>query len=183
MKAKRNVSGDVFNYGLFRVDVISGCKKSKVTLEELSQKKFFRAKGFLSNALNNESLPLNIIIELCDMFGLSVRTYENHNDPAPMKAASQPDAITVSGENPLVFHITFGGKLYTCETKFNKDFGCVVTTLSTNGNPVETGKANYHDDTLAGIINSIGYSFHQLELRLRGEDTRPVRGTYFEGVY
>ena len=163
-KLAKTVPPSVFNYGLFHVDLSKKCKDYGTTFADISEKKLFRNPNYLSSRLNAKSLSLNIIIALCDMFELNVRTYEIAKSPAaqPQKREAVVEIPTICDSRPLVFNIIYGGKTYTCETKVFSDLGVVTSTLSHDGKTIDMGRGNYHNDSVDSILRSVSYGLYAL---------------------
>lgn len=162
MGKPKNVPGDVFNYGLFRVDISNSCKQAGVSLEDISEKKLLRSRRYLSNSLSSNSLPLNIIIALCDCFDLSVKTYEKNREPRRVAPEVREEIPVVTESKPIVFNVAFGGKQYTVETKVFGDAKTVLSSVSMDGKVISTGRSTFHDNGVSNIINSISYAIHSV---------------------
>lgn len=167
----KTVPASKFNYSAFHNDLSKKCKEYGTTLQHLSEKKLFRNENYLSSRLNDNALQLDIIIALCDMFKLNVRTYEVKEAPAPqpIKVEAKPEIPTICDSRPLVFNIILGGNTYTCETKVFSDLGVVASTLTHDGKVVATGRGNYHNDSVDSILRSVSYGIYALGNSLKCE--------------
>ena len=178
MKKKIVVSPDVFNYPLFRADISKKCREMNLPLTDVSEKKFYRHKDYLSESLRKKKLPLNIIIGLCDYFDLSLKEYEIRTvaaKPNPISQQTPPaeaepakaEIPTICDSVPLVFNIVFGGTIYTCETKVFSDLRIVSSTLSCGDTVVGKGRGNFHSESVNAILRSMSYSIYDLGKELK----------------
>lgn len=163
MKVCKAVPREQFNYPLFRMDVNKKCKEERVTLTDLSEKKFFRSRNYLCGGLEAERLPLNIILALCDYFNLSARDYEIRIPVQKLKEEPPKPAVpTICDSIPLTFNLVCGGELFNCEVKVSSDMGVVAASLSRDDEVIKLVTGYYRSDSVTSMLSSISYGIYAL---------------------